>query len=193
MATNLKNLSDYEDKLIPSAEDTLFGIIVSEWNSEITNVLLDGAVETLIKHGAKRDNITVRYVPGTFELTTGAHLMAEYTDVDAVIAIGCVIRGETPHFDYICMGVTNGLTRLATKYTIPFIFGVLTVDNIEQAKERAGGKHGNKGVEAAVTAIKMVALHNDLLEISDDFDEDYWDDEELDDDELDEDDDEPIR
>lgn len=160
MAT--KNLSDYEIDKVPSAEQMKFGIAVAEWNYEITGALAAGAVETLIKHGAKEENIIVKHVPGTFELTLGAQLLAEYSDVDAVIALGCVIQGETRHFDFICNGVTQGITSLNMKYNKPFIFGVLTTDNQQQALDRAGGKLGNKGDEAAVTAIKMVALKTGL-------------------------------
>ena len=131
------------------------GVVVAEWNSEITFALRDGAIETLLSHGVKDSDIMLRYVPGSFELTAGAQLMANKYIVDVIICIGCVIRGETPHFDYICQGVAIGLTQLTIKYEIPVIFGVLTTNNIEQALDRAGGKHGNKGVEAAVTAIKM--------------------------------------
>lgn len=160
MAT--KNLSDYDIEKVPSAERMKFGIVVAEWNYEITGALADGAIETLKKHGADEKNIIVKQVPGTFELTLGCQYMAEYTDVDAVIALGCVIQGETRHFDFICSGVTQGLTDLNVKYNKPFIFGVLTTDNQQQALDRAGGKLGNKGDEAAVTAIKMVALRNEI-------------------------------
>jgi 6,7-dimethyl-8-ribityllumazine synthase len=158
MATSLKNLSDYNSLEIPSAENMRFGIVVAEWNPKITFALRDGAVNTLMKSGAKEANITVEYVPGTFELTSGAKTFAETKKFDAIIVLGCVIQGETRHFDFICSGVTNGITLLNTEYSIPFIFGVLTTDNLQQALDRAGGKHGNKGDEAAVTAIKMVDL-----------------------------------
>ncbi|UCG27162.1 MAG: 6,7-dimethyl-8-ribityllumazine synthase [Bacteroidales bacterium] len=163
MATNLKNLSDYDTETVPPANNFRFGIVVSEWNSMITAALLDGAFRTLLQHGATEENIITEYVPGSFELTLGAQYMAEYTDVDAVICIGCIIRGETPHFNYICDSVTQGITQLNTTYNIPFVFGVLTTDNLQQAKDRAGGKHGNKGDEAAVAAIKMAFLHNKLI------------------------------
>ncbi len=135
-----------------------FGIVVAEWNPEVTFVLANGAVETLKKHGAKENNIIVKYVPGSFELPLGAQFLAEHGDVDAVIILGCVIQGETRHFDYICEGVTQGIKDLNLKYNKPFIFGLLTTNNQQQALDRAGGKHGNKGDEAAVTAIKMVDL-----------------------------------
>lgn len=135
-----------------------FGLVVAEWNFEITTALARGAVDTLKKHGTKDENILVKYVPGTFELPLGGQFFAEMEKVDAVILLGCVIQGETRHFDYICQGVTQGTCDLNIKYNKPFIFGVLTTDNLQQAIDRSGGKHGNKGDEAAVTAIKMVAL-----------------------------------
>lgn len=156
MAT--KNLSAYNPESVPSGKNMKFGIVVAEWNYEITRALADGAIETLKKHDVVDENISVKHVPGTFELTLGAQYMAEYTDVDAVIVLGCVIQGETRHFDFICQGVTQGITELNIKYNKPFVFGVLTTDNQQQALDRAGGKLGNKGDEAAVTAIKMVAL-----------------------------------
>ena len=156
MASNLKNLSDYDIKSVPDASEMKFGIVVSEWNTKITEALYKGAFETLKKHGAKEENILKKYVPGSFELTLGAQLVAENTDVDAVIILGCVIHGETKHFDFICNGVTQGITDLNIKYKKPFIFGLLTPNNQQQALDRAGGKHGNKGDEAAITAIKMV-------------------------------------
>lgn len=158
MATQLKNLSNYDINNIPSAKGYKIGIVVAEWNYEITGALLNGAIETLIKHGVIQKDIIVKHVPGTFELTLGAQLFLENTEVDSVICIGCVIQGETRHFDFICQGVTHGITELNIDYSCPVIFGVLTTDNLEQAKDRAGGKHGNKGVEAAVTAIKMISL-----------------------------------
>lgn len=165
MSTKNKNLSAYNPEEIPSAKKMKFGIVVSDWNDTVTHTLLDGAYKTLIEHGAKEENILVKHVPGTFELTLGAQFMAEYADLDGVICLGCVIQGETRHFDFICQGVTHGITELNMNYNIPFIFGVLTTDNMEQAKDRAGGKHGNKGVEAAITAIKMAALQRDMEEL----------------------------
>ena len=162
MATNLKNLSDYDIKSVPSAAGMRFGIVVAEWNTDITNSLLKGAHETLIKNGAKEDDILVKFVPGSIELTLGAQFMAEYADLDAVICLGCVIQGETRHFDYVCQSVTHGITELNMNYNIPFIYWVLTTDNIQQAQERAGGIHGNKGDEAAVTAIKMAQLQREM-------------------------------
>ncbi|PTN06798.1 6,7-dimethyl-8-ribityllumazine synthase [Mangrovibacterium marinum] len=160
MAT--KNLSEYDLASVPSAEQMKFGIVVAEWNYEITGALAQGAMDTLIKHGAKESNIVLKHVPGTFELPLGGQFLAEYTQVDAIILIGCVIQGDTRHFDFICDGVTQGTTDLNLKYNKPFIFGVLTTNNEQQALDRAGGRLGNKGDEAAVTAIKMVALKNEL-------------------------------
>lgn len=152
------DLSNYDPSQVPSAKDMSFGIVVSDWNSEVTHALLKGAYETLTKHGAKEENIMVCHVPGSFELVYGSKKMAEELVVDAIIALGCVVRGGTPHFDYVCQGTTNGLARLNAdcEYDIPFVFGLLTTDDMQQALDRAGGIHGNKGTECAVTAIKMV-------------------------------------
>jgi len=162
MATSLKNLSDYDINSVPDASEMKFGIVVAEWNNEITEALFEGAFNTLIQHGASEKNIVKRYVPGSFELTLGAQLIAESTEVDAVIILGTVIQGETRHFDFICQGVTQGITDLNIKYNKPFVFGLLTTDNKQQALDRAGGKHGNKGDEAAITAIKMIHLKKQL-------------------------------
>ncbi len=156
------NLSVYDSESVPDAGKMRIGIVVSDWNRVITWSLLDGAVNTLKKHGATDKNIVVKHVPGSFELTLGAQFLAEYDDFDAVICLGCVIQGETPHFTYICQGVTQGITQLNLEYNIPFIFGVLTTLNQQQATDRAGGKHGNKGDEAAITAIKMAALQKEI-------------------------------
>ena len=156
------NLSAYDPGSVPDASEMRFGIVVSDWNSKITWALLEGAVNRLKQHGTDDENIIVKHVPGSFELTLGAQFLAEYDDLDAVICLGCVIQGETPHFSYICQGVTQGITQLNMEYNIPFIFGVLTTNNQQQAIDRAGGKHGNKGDEAAVTAIKMAALQQDM-------------------------------
>ncbi|MDR1156085.1 MAG: 6,7-dimethyl-8-ribityllumazine synthase [Bacteroidales bacterium] len=155
-----QNLSQHHD--VPDASGMKIGIVVAEWNSEVTFAMKEGVVQTLREHGVRDEDILLRHVPGSFELTAGTQMMAGYTSVDAIISIGCVIRGETPHFDYICQGVTAGLTQVSIDFEIPVIFGVLTTNNLEQALDRAGGKHGNKGVEAAVTAIKMVALKRDF-------------------------------
>lgn len=156
MATAYHNLSEYDIQSVPTAEEMKFGIVVSEWNQSITGALLEGAVRTLKKHGAKEENILVRTVPGSFELTFGANQLIEYTEVDAVIALGCVVRGDTPHFDYVCMGVTQGIAQLNANGDVPVIYGLLTTNTMEQAAERAGGNLGNKGDECAITAIKMV-------------------------------------
>ena len=158
MSSVNKNLSSFEGTPVPDAKPFKFGIVYSEWNSEITTALRDGAVNTLMANGALKENISVRTVPGSFELTLGAQYFAEFTNVDAVICLGCVIQGETRHFDFICSAVAQGITDLNVKYNKPFIFGVLTPDTQQQAVDRSGGKHGNKGDEAAVTAIKMLAL-----------------------------------
>lgn len=160
MSSVNNNLSETKGAGVPDASDYSFGIVWAEWNEEITGAMRDGAYNTLLAHGVKPDNIIVKAVPGSFELTLGAQYMAENTDVDAVICIGCVIQGETRHFDFICQAVAQGITDLNREYNMPFIFGVLTPDNQQQAIDRAGGKHGNKGDEAAITAIKMVALAN---------------------------------
>jgi len=156
MATELQPLSDYNESSVPDASEMIFAIVVSEWNSEITDKLKEGAVETLLKHGAKKENITVAYVPGSFELVYGAKRMMDSIHPDAVIGLGCVIKGETPHFEYVCSGVTQGFSDLNAKGDIPFIFGLLTNNTMQQSLDRAGGKLGNKGVESAITAIKMV-------------------------------------
>ncbi len=162
MGTGLKGKSDFNPGELPPAGDMIFGIVVSEWNNEITGALLDGAIDTLKSAGTPDENIMVKYVPGSFELTLGAQLMAENKDPDAIICLGCVIQGETRHFDFICQGVTYGITDLNMNYNMPFVYGILTTDSLEQARDRAGGKHGNKGEEAALTAIRMVALQRDL-------------------------------
>ena len=156
------NLSEYDPESVPDANKMRFGIVVSDWNREVTWSLLEGAVSTLEKHGAALTNIVIKHVPGSLELTLGAQLLAEDDDLDAILCLGCVIQGETPHFTYICQGVTQGITQLNMEYNMPFIFGVLTTSTQQQAIDRAGGIHGNKGDEAAVTAIKMAALQRDM-------------------------------
>lgn len=142
-------------KKVPDASNMCFGIVVAEWNKEITGALLNGAVQTLEKHGALPENIHVKTVPGSFELIYGAQQLCKNDGFDAIIILGCVIRGETPHFDYICQGVTYGIARLNASQNIPVIYGLLTVNDLQQAKDRSGGKLGNKGDECAVDAIKM--------------------------------------
>ena len=161
MSTKHHNLSQL-DAPLPSAADMKFGIVVAEWNREITEALLEGAVQTLRSAGCSDLNIQIKYVPGTFELTLGTQFFAEYTDVDAVIALGCVVQGETRHFDFICQGVTQGITQLQIQWNMPVAFGILTVNDQQQAFDRAGGKYGNKGNEAAAAAIQMVKLQTDM-------------------------------
>lgn len=139
-----------------------FGIAVAEWNPEITEALLRGAVETLISHGVAEQDIETLHVPGSFELPLAGQLLGRTGRFDAVILLGCVIQGETRHFDFICQGVTQGTMELNLKFNLPFIFGILTTENQQQALDRAGGRLGNKGTEAAITAIKMVGLKNNL-------------------------------
>ena len=163
MATANHNLSNYDKATIPNAKDFRFGIVVSEWNDNITEGLWQGAFDALIDCGAVKENIVRWNVPGTFELTYGAARMsksiyAESGMLDAIIVIGCVIQGETKHFDFVCEGVTQGIKDLNLKGDIPVIFCVLTDNNMQQSIERSGGKHGNKGTEAAITAIKMADL-----------------------------------
>jgi 6,7-dimethyl-8-ribityllumazine synthase len=142
----------------------IIGIVVSEWNEKITSNLLKGAKEVLFKYGLKEEQLIVKYVPGSFELPTGAQFLMEYNPVDAVICLGCVIQGETKHFDFVCQGVSLGIKDVSLKYNKAVIFGVLTDNNIQQSIDRSGGKHGNKGEEAAISAIKMVALQNEFEE-----------------------------
>ena len=156
MSSANKNLSAFNPAEIPSAETYRFGILVSVWNPEVTSALFQGAVETLIACKAGRENIDVMSVPGSFELSGGAAIAAATMKFDAIICLGCIIQGETRHFEFIAHAVAHGITDVATKFELPVIFGVLTTDTLQQALERAGGKHGNKGVEAAITAIKMI-------------------------------------
>lgn len=158
MSSTAKNLSNYSGKNIIDISTKKFAILVSEWNEEVTEALYAGAFETLIAHGAERANIVRRDVPGSYELSLGAQYMAQLDDIDAVICLGCVIQGETKHFDFICSAVAHGLTDVSLKYNKPVIFGVLTPNTQQQALDRAGGKHGNKGDEAAITAVKMLGL-----------------------------------
>ena len=155
MATALHNLSDYEFDKIPDASNMCFGIVVAEWNPEITGALLNGCMSTLENHGDRPENIHVMTVPGSFELIYGAHQMTLNGGYDAIIILGSVIKGETPHFDYICQGVTYGIARLNAKSEIPVIYGLLTTLDMQQALDRCGGKYGNKGDECAIDAIKM--------------------------------------
>ena len=162
MATAYHNLSDYDFNSVPDASNMRFGIVVSEWNYNITGALLAGAVKTLKTHGAKDENILVQHVSGSFELTFGSAQMIQSGKVDAVIAIGCVVRGDTPHFDYVCAGTTQGIAHLNATTDIPVIYGLITTNNMQQAEDRAGGCLGNKGDECAVTAIKMIDFKQQL-------------------------------
>lgn len=155
------DLSKYDANQIPSA-DVLsrqrYAIIVADWNSEITYAMAQGAMETFIQHGVQEENISVVHVPGTVELTYGAARIAKEEHVDAIIVVGCVIQGDTPHFDYVCQSVTQGVAMLNAQGKVPVIFSVLTVLNKQQALDRCGGKLGNKGIEGAYTAIRMANL-----------------------------------
>ena len=156
MSSQLKNLSDFSHTTVPNGAKFKFGIIVAEWNAEITGALYNGAVKTLLENGVAEKNIYSFSVPGTFELSSAADiLLNKESGLDAVICLGCVIQGDTKHFDFICDAVAQGITNVSIKHTKPVIFGVLTTNDLEQAQDRAGGKHGNKGDEAAITAIKM--------------------------------------
>lgn len=162
MASALKNLSTYDESNMPNAANLCFGIVVSEWNSDITFKLYEGCRDTLLKHGAKEENIHVVQVPGSFELPVAAKIMMGRYKLDAIVCIGCVIKGETAHNEYINQSVATGLVNLSMASGIPCLFGVLTPNDEQQAKDRAGGKHGNKGVEAGVTAIRMADLKRNL-------------------------------
>jgi 6,7-dimethyl-8-ribityllumazine synthase len=169
MATKYHNLSDYDADLMPDKAKVAkqkYAIAVADWNPNITNALLEGAYDALVENGVKEKHITVAHVPGTFELTFAAKELQNKQKYDAIITLGCVIQGDTPHFDYVCQGVTQGITQLNARFSnsmetdnfAPVIFGVLTTNTLEQAEDRAGGKLGNKGVESAITAIKMANL-----------------------------------
>lgn len=160
------DLSKYDETLLPSADVLArqrYAIIVADWNKEITYALAEGAIDTLLKHGVKDKHISITHVPGTIELTFAAQRVISVKQPDAVIVIGCVIQGETPHFDYVCQSVTQGITLLNAKGQVPVVFSVLTTLNKQQALDRAGGKLGNKGVEGAITAIQMANIHHENL------------------------------
>lgn len=158
MSSADKNLNEINRTGLPDIRSKKFGIVVSEWNEKITEALYEGAYQTLIENGAKEKNIFRIDVPGSFELSLGAQKLAQKAKIDAVICLGCIIQGETKHFDFIAHAVAQGITNVGLKYDKPIIFGVLTPDTMQQAEDRAGGKHGNKGIEAAMTAIKMLNL-----------------------------------
>ena len=159
MATSLKNLSEYNKEKLPNGADFRIGIVVSEWNEHITSKLLDGAKTTLLEAGVKEENIVISVVPGAFELPLGAQWLLESGTIDGVVAIGVVIQGETRHFDFVCSGTTQGIVDVTLKYNKPVGFCLLTDNTEQQSIDRAGGKHGNKGVEAAVTVLRMIALN----------------------------------
>jgi 6,7-dimethyl-8-ribityllumazine synthase len=162
MSSANQNLSANKMVNAGSIDHLHFTLVVATWNREVTLALETGCVDTLLANGARRKNITVVYVPGSWELISGATQALRYSDTHAVICIGAVVRGDTPHFDYICQGVTVGLAQLCATQAVPVIFGVLTVDNLQQALDRCGGIHGNKGDEAAATAIQMALLKTEF-------------------------------
>ena len=157
MATNINNNFDLDSSELSNIDNIKFGIVVSNWNKNITDNLYDGAFDTLLKYGAKENNINKLEVPGSFELVYGCKKM-QNENLDVIIAIGCVIKGETDHYDYICSSVSNGITQLNIINDTPIVFCVLTDHNIEQSISRSGGKHGNKGVESAIAAIKIASI-----------------------------------
>jgi len=162
MATKLKNLSNTDLKSSKVFTKTKVSLVVAEWNSEITFALRDGAIEFLTKMGVKEKNIHISYVPGAFELAFGAQIVALCNNRDAIITIGCIIKGDTPHFDFISDACAKGIMQVGLSFGLPVIFGVLTTNDLKQAQERCGGKHGNKGIEVAETALKMIALQTEL-------------------------------
>lgn len=162
MATSLKNLSAYDKHTIPNGADFQIGIVVSEWNDHITDRLLKGAVDTLLENGVSEANILVHRVPGAFELPLGAQWLFDAAPVDGIVAIGVVIQGETRHFDFVCGGTTQGIMDVMLRYKKPVSFCLLTDNTEQQSIDRAGGKHGNKGVECAVTLLKMIGLQHTL-------------------------------
>ncbi|MBC6992976.1 6,7-dimethyl-8-ribityllumazine synthase [Neolewinella lacunae] len=159
MASALQNLSTYDESNIPDAAELTIGIVVADWNKDITHALYEGCLSTLLQHGAQEDKIHVVQVPGTFELPAAARILSSRENTDVVICLGCVIKGETQHDEYINNAVAQGLVNLSIATGKPYIFGVLTPNNHQQALDRAGGQHGNKGVEAAVTGIRMGAFY----------------------------------
>ncbi|MBW7844170.1 MAG: 6,7-dimethyl-8-ribityllumazine synthase [Bacteroidia bacterium] len=163
MSTQHKNLSSTNLEIEDYFKTVSIGIVVSEWNTEITNALKEGAIAFLKQAGVQSQNIKVQFVPGSFELTLGAQWMAQLENIDAVISLGCVIQGETKHFDFICDACANGITQVGLKFNKPVVFGVLTTNTMQQAIDRSGGKYGNKGTEAAETALKMLQAKNNLF------------------------------
>lgn len=163
MVEKKKNLSDCAPVRLPNPQSVKIGIVVSEWNDTVTSALKEGAMSVLLEAGLLKENVKVCSVPGSFELPTAAVIMLESDDkIDGVICLGCVIQGETRHFEFISQAVADGIVRAGVDYATPVIFGVLTCDTMQQALDRSGGKHGNKGVEAAVSCLKMIALERKL-------------------------------
>lgn len=158
MATELKNLNDFSKTLSTNVKGKEIAIVVAEWNEEITKALYDGAKEYLIKSGIWENNIETIEVPGSFELIYAANLLAQKENIHGVLALGCVIKGETKHDEYISNAVANGLSNITIKYNKPLTFGLLTTNTLQQAKDRSGGKHGNKGTEAAYTLLRMLEI-----------------------------------
>ena len=162
MTEKKKNLSEFAPFKFNSAQNIRIGIVVSEWNDRITDSLLEGAQQSLLEQNVSADQILVHHVPGSYELPSGADMLFRMADVDAVICIGCIIQGETRHFEFIAQAVAKGIMDVGLKYGKPAIFSVLTCDTMQQAEDRAGGKHGNKGVEGAVSCMKMIDLQRQL-------------------------------
>jgi 6,7-dimethyl-8-ribityllumazine synthase len=162
MATSNKNLSAYDKNKIKSGADLTIGIVVSEWNDEITSKLCEGAVQTLIDNNVIEANIKIQKVPGAFELPLGAQFLLKHEKLDGIITIGTVIQGETKHFDFVCQGATQGIMRVMLDFNTPISFCVLTDNTKEQSIARSGGKHGNKGIEAAVSLLQMIAAYKSL-------------------------------
>jgi len=158
LATINKNLSEYSSSNIPNGADFNIGIVVSEWNENITESLLQGAKKALIENGVKEHNIIIQHVPGTYELPLASQILLEYNDLDGVVAIGSVIQGETKHFDFVCQAASQGIKDVGLKYNKPVIFCVLTDNTMQQAIDRSGGKHGNKGIECAIACMKMIGI-----------------------------------
>ncbi|MFZ4543895.1 MAG: 6,7-dimethyl-8-ribityllumazine synthase [Saprospiraceae bacterium] len=162
MASTLKNLSSYDENVVPSGKDFSIGIVVADWNAHVTHKLYSACYETLIKHGVQESNILASQVPGAFELPVAAKIMLNARPFDAIVCLGCVIKGETQHDEYINHAVAQGLINLSIMSGKPIIFGVLTPNNEQQAVDRSGGLHGNKGDEAAITALRMIDLQKQL-------------------------------
>ena len=162
MATSNKNLSAYDKNKIKNGADLMIGIVVSEWNDEITSNLCKGAVQTLLENNVPEENIKIQNVPGAFELPLGAQFLLKSHQLDGIITIGAVIQGETKHFDFVCQGATDGIMRVMLDFNTPISFCVLTDNTKEQSIARSGGEHGNKGIEAAVSLLQMIAAHKSL-------------------------------